>query len=136
MTFTHGKKAVFKVDNSGGALQDISAFTTRVGFPETVDVAEVTALGATSKSYIVGLTDARITAEGKFDPALDAILAGIKGQDPTVTYEYGPEGGTVGKTRYTGEAILVSYEKNSDLGDASSWTAEFQATGNVTRNTY
>lgn len=136
MAFTHGKKAVFKVDNSAAALQDITAYVNRVGFPRTVDVAEVSSLGDNAKEYIVGLSDARVTIEGKFDPTPDAILSGILGQDASVTFEYGPEGGTTGKVRFTGEAILVSYEKTSGLDDASGFTAEFQVTGAVTRNTF
>lgn len=136
MAFKHGKKAVFKLDNAAGALQDLTAFITRVGYPRTVDVAEVSNLGDNDKEYVVGLRDARITLEGKVDPTLDAHMAAILGQDATVTYEYGPEGGTAGLIRYTAEAILVSYEPGSGLDDASTWTAELQSSGAVTRNTF
>jgi hypothetical protein len=42
MAFVHGKTAVFKIDNSGGSLQDISAYCDNVDFPLTSDTAEVT----------------------------------------------------------------------------------------------
>ncbi len=39
MAFVHGKDSVFKLDNSGGSLTDISAYVKNVDFPEPADVA-------------------------------------------------------------------------------------------------
>ena len=54
MAFVHGKDSVFKIDNDGGTLTDISAYVNSVDFPQTVDVAETTVLGKDNKTYIVG----------------------------------------------------------------------------------
>lgn len=136
MAFKHGKKAVLKVDNSGGVLTDITAYTTRVGLPQTADVAEVSALGATSKSYVAGLKDGRLPFDGKFDPTLHSHLTGILGQDATVSFEYGPQGSGAGSPKGTGEAILISYEPNTSLDDAGTYTAELQVSGDVTWGVY
>lgn len=135
-TFRHGKSTVFKVDNSGGTLTDISNSLTDVSFPQSVDTAETSAFGSSAKTYVVGLTDATISISGMFDATVDAHLNGILGQAATVSFEYGPEGSTSPNVKYTGEAILTSYEKSGSIGDMVSYSAEFQVSGAVTRGTY
>jgi len=135
-TFRHGKSTVFKVDNSGGTLTDISNTLTDVSFPQSVDTAETSAFGTSAKTYVVGLTDATISISGMFDATVDAHLNGILGQAATVSFEYGPEGSTSSNVKYTGEAILTSYEKSGAIGDMVSYSAELQVSGAVTRGTY
>ena len=135
-TFRHGKSTVFKVDNSGGTLTDISNTLTDVGFPQTVETAETTSFGSSAKTYIVGLTDSTLSVSGNWDATVDAHLAGILGQAATVSFEYGPEGSTSTYIKYSGEAILTSYEKSGAIGDVVSYSAEFQVTGAVTRGTW
>lgn len=135
-TFRHGKSTVFKVDNSGGSLTDISNTLTDVSFPQTIETAETTTFGSNAKEYIVGLSDSSLSVSGNFDATVDAHLAGIAGQAATVSFEYGPEGSTSPQVKYTGEAILTSYEKSGAVGDVVTYSAEFQITGAVTRGTY
>ena len=135
-TFRHGKSTVFKVDNSGSSLTDISNTLTDVGFPQTVDTAETSTFGSSAKSYVVGLTDSSLSISGNFDATVDAHLAGILGQSASVSFEYGPEGSTAGFVKYTGEALMTSYEKSGAIGDVVSYSAEFQVTGAITRGTY
>jgi hypothetical protein len=135
-TFRHGKSTVFKVDNSGGTLTDISNTLTDVSFPQTVETAETTSFGSSAKTYIVGLTDSTISVSGNWDATVDAHLAAILGQAATVTFEYGPEGSTSTYIKYSGEAIVTSYEKSGAIGDVVSYSAELQVTGAVTRGTY
>ena len=135
-TFRHGKSTVFKVDNNAGTLTDISNTLTDVSFPQSVDTAETSAFGASAKAYIVGLTDATLSVSGNFDATVDAHLAAIVGKADSVSFEYGPEGSTQGFVKYTGEALLTSYEKSGAIGDVVTYSAEFQVTGAVTRDTY
>jgi hypothetical protein len=135
-TFRHGKSTVFKVDNAAGSLTDISNTLTDVGFPQTVDTAETSTFGSSAKSYVVGLTDSSLSISGNFDATVDAHLAGILGQSASVSFEYGPEGSTAGFVKYTGEALMTSYEKSGAIGDVVSYSAEFQVTGAITRGTY
>ena len=135
-TFRHGKSTVFKVDNSGGTLTDISNTLTDVSFPQSVDTAETSTFGSSAKSYVVGLSDATFSISGNFDATVDAHLAGILGQAASVSFEYGPEGSTSTYVKYTGECYLTSYEKSGAIGDVVTYSAEFQVTGAVTRGTY
>ena len=135
-TFRHGKSTVFKVDNNAGTLTDISNTLTDVSFPQSVDTAETSAFGASAKAYIVGLTDGTFSGSGNFDATVDAHLAAIVGKADSVSFEYGPEGSTATYVKYTGEALLTSYEKSGAIGDVVTYSAEFQVTGAITRGTY
>jgi len=136
MAFVHGKDSVFKLDNSSGTLTDISSYVNNVDFPETADVAETTTLGAGSKTYIVGLKDATISIGGLWDSTADAIFGAVVGQSASLSFEYSPEGTTVGNVKYTGEAILTSYAVSSPVGDVVAYSADLQVTGDVTRGTH
>jgi len=136
MAFVHGKDSVFKIDNSGGSLTDISAYVNSVDMPQTVDVAETTVLGKDNKTYIVGLKDATISLAGLWDSTVDAIFGAVLGQSATLSFEYSPEGTTSGNIKYTGEAILTSYSKNSPVGDVVSYSADLQVSDAVTRGTH
>ena len=136
MAFVHGKDSVFKLDNSGGSLTDISAYVNSVDMPQTVDVAETTVLGKDNKTYIVGLKDATISLAGLWDSTADAIFGAVLGQSATLSFEYSPEGTTSGNVKYTGEAILTSYSKNSPVGDVVTYSADLQVSDAVTRGTH
>ena len=136
MAFVHGKSSTYKLDNSSGSLTHISAFVNNVDFPETADVAETSVLGASNKTYIVGLKDATISLGGLFDATVDAILGAVVGQTATLSYEYSPEGTASGKVKYTGEAILTNYALSSPVGDVVAYSADLQCSGAVTRGTH
>jgi hypothetical protein len=135
-TFRHGKSAVFKVDNAAGSLTDISNTANSVAFPREAETTETTSFGSSDRSYVIGFKNATISVEGTFDATVDAHLAGILGQDASVSFEYGPEGSTATFTKYTGEAFMTSYETSAGVGDVVTYSAEFQITGGVTRGAY
>ena len=123
MAFVHGKNSVFKLDNSGGSLTDISTYVNNVDFPETADVAETSTLGSSNKSFVVGLKDATIGLAGLWDATADAIFGAVVGQTATLSFEYSPEGTASGKVKYTGEAILTKYAISSrtDTPNSRNW---------------
>lgn len=136
MAFVHGKDSVFKLDNSGGSLTDISAYVNNVDFPETADVAESSVLGSSSKQYLVGLKDSTLGLTGFFDATADAIFGAVLGQSATLSFEYSPEGTSSGKVKYTGECILTNYALSSPVGDVVAYSADLQVSGAVTRATH
>lgn len=141
MAFLHGKKALFKIDNSGGTLVDISAYCESVDLSRDIDTAETSTFGATSKTYVVGLIDGKISVSGKFDSAgastVDSVLAATLGQDASLTFEYQASNAAASSTnpKYTGECYITSYKVSSPVNDVVSFSAEFQITGTVTRAT-
>lgn len=132
-TFTHGKSAAFKIDDSGGTLRDISNVLTDVAVSRTADVAEVSAFSNSSKAYVAGLKDATITISGSFDATVDGYLKGILGAEGS--FEFYPIGTTGGNPKASGEAIMTSYDRTPDVGGAVTFTAAFQVSGDVTEGT-
>ena len=132
-TFTHGKNAAFKIDDSGGTLRDISDVLTDVAVSRTADVAEVSAFSNSSKAYVAGLKDATITISGSFDATVDGYLSGILGAEGS--FEFYPIGTTGGNPKASGEAICTSYDRTPDVGGAVTFTAAFQVSGDVTEGT-
>ena len=133
-TFVHGKSTFFSIDDTGGTVRDISDTLTSVDFPETIDTAETTAFGATSKSYIVGLRDATISVSGLWDATVDGYFIGT--EPATRSFVFGPAGNTSGYVKYSGECILTSYSVSSPVADVDTYSADFQVTANVTRGTF
>jgi predicted secreted protein len=134
-TFVHGKSTDFEIDDTGGTSRNISDTVTNVDFPETLDTAETTAFGSTSKSYIVGLRDATISVSGIWDATVDGYIRG--GAEPASrSFIFGPAGDTGGNVKYTGEAIVTNYSISNPVGDVVTYTLDLQVTGDVTRGTY
>ena len=133
-TFVHGKSTFFSIDDTGGSVRDISDTLNSVDFPETIDTAETTAFGATSKSYIVGLRDATISVSGLWDATVDGYFIGT--EPATRSFVFGPAGNTSGYVKYSGECILTSYSVSSPVADVDTYSADFQVTANVTRGTF
>lgn len=146
MAFIHGKKTYFAIDNNAGTLTNISTYLNNVDFPRDADVPETTTFdptGATcDRTYIAGLRNATISVSGFFDPAssavdeiLEDILTGTN-YETSKTFSYGPEDNTMGNVEYTGECFMTSYSTSSPVDGVTSFTADFQVTGAITRGTY
>ena len=135
-TFRHGKNSQFTIADSGAVVRDISTALNSVTMPRSIETLETTSFGSSSKSYVVGFSDSTISIEGSFDATVDAHLAGILGQEASVSFEYGPEGTTAGLVKYTGESFMTSYETSAGVGDIVTYSAEFQVTGAITRGAF
>jgi hypothetical protein len=141
MAFVHGKDSHFSVDDSGGTLRNISASVDSVdGLPGDVDMAGVSAFGDSGHKYVVGLENGSFTVNGHWDDAADVgantVLAGIRGQSGTVTFEFGPAGNGSGAVKFSGEARLTSYSISASVTDRVTFTASFNVDGQVTAGTF
>ena len=126
-TFRHGKATKVLLGD-----EDLSTYFNNADFGNTGDLAETTTFGATGKTYLVGLPEARATLSGFFDgsaEASDAELSAILGIEGLTVLTIGPEGLTVGRRCYSGNAREVSYELSSPVSDAVGITAEFTIEG-------
>lgn len=130
-TFSHGKDAVFKITDSGSTLRDISTVLSSVTLSRAADTAETSALGTSAKTYIPGLTDATIKIDGMADVTTSGYLEGILASSKA--FEFYPAGTAAGAVKYTGNAILTSFESAAEIGGAVTVSGEFQVTGGVTR---
>lgn len=119
---------------------NVSAFLSSFDSTKTVDTAEVTTFGSTSKSYVVGLRDGTITLGGYFDGgagALDEIMGNILLSDSVNALSICEEGaGVVGNRCTVAQVLDTSYQITGSISDAVSINAEFQADGTGSSGAY
>lgn len=140
-TFKHGKNAYFALDGTAASLVNISDTLNEISMPREIETAETTAFGSGDKSYISGLADATISLSGMFDATTNTLISGditnLKtGSVASLSFEYGPSGSAASSPKFTGEAIITSYEVSSPVGDVVTYSLELQVTGGVTATTF
>ncbi len=126
MAFVHGKGSTMSVDGSA-----ISAYTDSTSLNKVKDLFETTVFGATgdNKTFIDGLREHDISIGGKWDAALDLIMANAD-DGASVAFSYSPDAGT---TTYSGNCFIANYNIDSPVGGGVTWTASFKPTGAVAR---
>ncbi len=135
MAFVAGKNSVFKLDNSGGSITDLSSYITDVSVDFGDDTAETTAYGDTSKEYILTLADGSLSVTALFDATLLAHLGAVRGSSSTLSYEFYPDGTTSGKPKINGECILTSMSPGSSVGGTATLNFALQCSGAQTIGT-
>lgn len=77
---THAKHITVKLDNSGGTLTDITAYTNTVGTVGlTFETQDVTAFSDGTKNIVIGQPTAPLTIGGPFDTVIHTQMTGING---------------------------------------------------------
>lgn len=140
-TFRHGKNAYFALDGTAASLVNISDTLNEISMPREIETAETTAFGSNDKTYITGLADATISLSGMFDATVDTQIGGNitnlkSGSVSSLSFEYGPAGSASARPKFTGEALITSYEVSSPVGDVVTYSLELQVTGGVTGTTF
>ena len=131
MAFIHGKGASVL----HGAY-DLSAFLNDGSISNSVETAETTTFGATSKTFQGTLRNGdTISISGKWDSALNTQLVALLGLATSSTFEYHPAGTTAGLPKVSGECFVASYEVSSAVADLVTFSASLQITGAVTWGT-
>lgn len=135
MGFGTGTQTVFKLDDAGGTLTDISFALNKVDYPETAGAPPSTTFGARAEDVLDGApTDGTISTTGVFDDAADAVQwAALSRQR---SYEYGPFGSGTGNYKVTGECIGTGYTITGNVDGTITTTATYQLTGVQTPSTY
>jgi hypothetical protein len=141
MARAHSKNSVFKLDDSGGTLRDISGHVDNVaGLPGAPNLSSVTSFGDAGEKSIRGIEVTSFTVSGQWDTAASTgsitVLNGIRTTTATASFEYGPEGGTTGNIKYSGEAWLESLTVDSAVGNKVPFSATFKVDGVVTVGTF
>lgn len=136
-----GKNTVFSVDDSGGVLRDLTSYTTGVsGLPGAPQLEDVTPYGSSGQKSIKTIEVTSFKAEGNWDSTPTtgpiAVLNGLRTAAATSSFEFGPEGNTTGKIKYSGECWLENLEVTSDPKSKVGWSADFRVDGVVTVGAY
>lgn len=131
MAFIHGKNA--KVIHG---VYDLSGYLNDGSVSGAVETAETTTYGATggSKTYITGLNDGGVQAQGMFDGAADAIdevLQASIGSDTLAPVTFAPNGLALGERVKILLAKTTSYEVSSPVSDVVKVGYQAQSDGGV-----
>lgn len=141
MAFTHGKDAVFSLDDSGGTLRNIKIYLNSVsGLPGARALSEVTAFGDSGTKSIPSLANVQFSIGGHYDATASTgvatVLNGLRTATTTATFEYGPAGTATGALKITGECWLTEYTIDASVSDRVPIAATFQVDGIPTLTTY
>lgn len=141
MAFKPGYLGWFALDTAAGSLTNIQPYVDDVAVPQSVESLDVSALGTSSKSFIVGLSDGdTISIGGPYDVAIHTHLTGLKAAQAAGTashsFMWGPGGSVASQAKINGECLLASYELSSGVGGRAEWSASLQVTGAVTNGTF
>ncbi len=135
----HGRLGGLAVKDSSTTSRNISSYLTSIDFSQSADTAEVTTFNSTgrAKIYVPGNKDATFSAEGIYDPVVDGYLNGIVGLTKAYSYYAATTApASANYVRYTGSAICTGYSgPKAGIGDAVTFSCEFQNTGKITRST-
>ena len=133
MTFVQGSKQVILWNGF-----NLTGFSRGLDVEPSVDVADTTVFGLSSKTYITGLNDARVSLEGLLDGATtgndirlfaDLVATAVAGLVGTSF----PQDNTLGNIGYGFLAHEVSMKVTTPVADVSQLSASFQVTGGVER---
>lgn len=134
MSFTHGKDAVFSLDDSGGTLRAVHIYLNQVsGLPGARALSEVTAFGDGGTKSIPSLANVQFSIAGHYDATattgIATVLNGLRTVTTTSTFNYGPAGSTTGSLKITGECWLTDYNIDASVSDRVPIAASFQVDG-------
>lgn len=135
----HGKNFVFKLDDSGATLRQITGVSKVTGLPGPYPGDDVTASGDAGAKTVVGIPDVSFSVEGPYDNTASTgshtVISGLPGLSATQTFEYSPLGTTGGYPKYSGECRCTSYVVDADVKGALRYKADFHVEGAVTLGT-
>lgn len=137
----HGTNAVFALDNSSGASQNLTSSVKSVS-PELMQaIHEITTLGNSAVTKTVGLKDGKASITFIADSTIVDHLTGLfaaqtPGSSTTWTLTIGPRGSTTGYQKLTAEVFLTSLPIPIEVNNIIEITAQFEVSGGWTIGTY
>lgn len=133
MAFSHGRLAYFKL-----ATTDLSAVMDNIDFDHGGDVHETTTYGKTYKTKVGGLKEGSFSIGGLYDSTAvtgpETVIPPLVGT--VAVFEYGPEGNTPTKVKYSGSVVVEKYTQSAPVGDMVRWKATLQTTDTVTKGAF
>lgn len=110
------------------------------GLPGARALSEVTAFGDQGTRNIPGISTVTFSIAGHFDSTattgIATVLNSLRLATSTASFEYGPEGATTGKVKYSGECWMTEFSVDAAVADRVPITATFAVDGVVTVGTY
>lgn len=121
-TFVHGKNAVVYQDGN-----DLTGYLRSLSNSAEVETAESTTFSDDDKTYVTGMGDATVSAEGLFDSTFDGDIDTITGQAAKTVWSVYPAGDVVGQPGRGYLLDLTSAERTAEVGDVVMLSLEGQS---------
>lgn len=121
-TFIHGKSAVVYQDGN-----DLTGYLRSISNSAEVEAAESTTFADDDKTYVPGLGDATLSAEGLFDSTFDGNLQTITGSGTKSVWSVYPGGDAIGSAGRGYSLDITSAERSADIGDVVMVSVEGQS---------
>jgi hypothetical protein len=138
-----GKDLYFAIDDTAGALQQVTGVTSVTGLPGEVEHYDATAVGDSGRKHIAGLENVTVIVEGWYDDTattgskvLFSALAAQRSADLESGISFGPKGNSSGFEKMTAETKLKTIEYPAAMGDLVKFRAELLVQGVVTIGSY
>jgi len=140
MAFTHAKKTGVSFTDTGATTRYITQWTNSVDAPVTIDSAETTVFNTSNmrKTFLPGNAEQTVSLSGVYATTPDGYFFGLMTSSSATTLKIFPASTAIAATNfihYDGSANLTSYNVTMSIDGAVEWSADFQFTGTVTRNT-
>lgn len=129
-TFIHGKSAVVYQDGN-----DLTGYLRSISNSAEVEAAESTTFADDDKTYVPGLADATLSAEGLFDSTFDGNLQTITGSGTKSVWSVYPGGDAIGSSGRGYSLDITSAERSADIGDVVMVSVEGQSSVGTERLT-
>lgn len=137
MAVKTGRTMNINIANSSAATVDVSAYANKIDFGFPVDMLDTTVFGSSSKSFMPGFTGGDdIAIMFRYDPTIEAQLAGLSPLTSATAMIISPEGTTTGNVKYQINAFLMDYKVAGAPETIDEITATFRKTGAYTRTTW
>jgi len=127
-TFVHGKGTKVYLDEF-----EMTTYFNSADVALTNETAEITAFGATSKSYLLGLADGTLSLGGMWNQETDGSdeeLHAILGSATAANITVAEAAGTIGNRATIARCDETNYSISNPVADVSTITADFQGTAN------
>lgn len=111
-TFIHGKNAVVYQDGN-----DLTGYLRSLSAAAEIETAESTTFSDDDKTYITGVGDATLSAEGLFDTTFDGDVNSITGSGTKSIWSVYPGGDAVGLPGRGYSLDITSAERTAEIGD-------------------
>lgn len=121
-TFIHGKSAVVYQDGN-----DLTGYLRSLTNSAEVETAEATTFADDDKTYVPGLGDATLSAEGLFDATFDGNITSITGSGTKSVWSVYPGGDAIGLAGRGYSLDITSAERSADIGDVVMVSVEGQS---------
>lgn len=131
MAARHGKFTGVLFDTT-----DVTRFFKQASAARKADTADTSAFGQDSKTYVVGLVEGSVSAQGMFngdEGAVDEVFDGVLGQENPDIATFAPDGLVTGRYGHSARVRTATYDISSPSKDVVGVSVEMTADGPVER---